>query len=314
MAEVIDGKAIADKIRKEIIQEIGKLKKTKNVTPGLAVIMVGQNEASKIYVRNKINACGQVGIQSFHHALPSKTPQEEVIRLIQKLNRDPKVHGILVQLPLPGHIKPDEIVEAIDPKKDVDGLHPYNLGRLSVGKPVFIPCTPAGIMRILKEIDYDCDGKEAVIVGRSNIVGKPMAYLLLAQNATVSMCHSHTKDLLVKMKLADIIIAAAGMSNLVEGAWVKKGAVVIDVGINRSEDGRLVGDVDFEPVEKVAGYITPVPGGVGPMTIAMLLWNTLEAAKRAAEGKKSKTERPKKAAKKRKPSKSKKKSSKKKKR
>src|SRR4030095_5840867 len=280
MAVVIDGKAAADKLRREIAGEVQKLK-SKGLTPGLAVVRVGEDEASKIYVRNKVNACEKAGMKSFHVHLPAKTPQEELIRQIQKLNRDPKIHGILVQLPLPSHIKPDEIVEVIDPKKDVDGLHPFNLGRLSVGKPTFIPCTPAGIMRLLKEIDYDCDGKEAVIVGRSNIVGKPMAYLLLAQNATVALCHSHTKDLLIKLKMADIIIAAAGTPGLVEGAWVKKGAVVIDVGINRSKDGRIVGDVDFDEAKSVAGYLTTGPGGVGPMTIAMLLWNTLEAAKRA---------------------------------
>jgi methylenetetrahydrofolate dehydrogenase (NADP+)/methenyltetrahydrofolate cyclohydrolase len=281
MAKIIDGKAVAEKIRSEIGKEVKKLKRSRKIVPGLAVVLVGENEASKIYVKNKIAACEKVGMKSFHYHLPEKTSEKKLLQFIAKLNRNRKIHGILVQLPLPSHIHPDRIVEAIDPKKDVDGLHPYNLGRLAVGKPVFVPCTPAGILRILDEIKFDCTGKEAVVVGRSNIVGKPIAFLLLSRNATVSMCHSKTKDLLIKMKMADLIIAAAGVAQLVKGAWVKKGAVVIDVGINRSQDGRLVGDVDFKTVEPVASYITPVPGGVGPMTITMLLWNTLEAAKRA---------------------------------
>lgn len=284
MAKVIDGRVLAEKVRKELVQEVKKLKR-KKIHPGLAVVLVGDNEASKIYVRNKIAACEQIGITSFHHRLPEKATEKQLLNLIARLNRDKKVHGILVQLPLPKHIHPDRVVEAIDPKKDVDGLHPYNLGLLSVGKPNFIPCTPAGIMRILEEIDYDCAGKEAVIVGRSNIVGKPMAFLLVAKDATVTICHSKTKDLFIKLKLADIIIAAAGVPKIVEGPWVKKGAVVIDVGINRSKDGRLVGDVEFETVEPVAGYLTPVPGGVGPMTITMLLKNAIEAAKNSVRKK-----------------------------
>lgn len=280
MAEIINGKVLSEKIRKDIKAEVKKLAR-KKIIPGLAVIIVGENEASKIYVRNKVSSCEQVGMKSFHHHLPEKTSEKKLITLIQKLNKDKKVHGILVQLPLPNHMKPDHVIEAIDPQKDVDGLHPYNLGLLAVGKPNFIPCTPAGMMRMLEEIKYDCSGKEAVVIGRSNIVGKPIALLLLAKNATVTLCHSHTKDLFIKLKMADIIVAAVGVPRLVEGMCVKSGAVVLDVGINRSADGKLVGDVDFESVKEVAAYITPVPGGVGPMTITMLLWNTLQAAKKS---------------------------------
>lgn len=284
MAQIIDGKKLSEKIREEIKTEVKKLAR-KKIVPGLAVIIVGENEASKIYVRNKIASCEQVGIKSFHYHLPEKTSEKKLIALIQKLNKDKKVHGILVQLPLPKQIHPDVIIESIDPKKDVDGLHPFNLGLLAVGKPNFVPCTPAGMMRMLEEINYDCSGKDAVVIGRSNIVGKPISLLLLAKNATVTMCHSKTKDLFIKLKMADIIVAAVGVPKIVDGLCVKEGAVVLDVGINRSSEGKLVGDVDFESAAKVAGYITPVPGGVGPMTITMLLWNTLEAAKKQNEKK-----------------------------
>lgn len=285
MAQIIDGKKISEKIREEMKAEVKKLAR-KKIVPGLAVVLVGENEASKIYVRNKVSSCEQLGMRSFHHHLPEKTSEKKLLELIRKLNKDKKVHGILVQLPLPKHIKPDHIIEAIDPAKDVDGLHPYNLGLMAVGKPNFVPCTPAGMMRMLEEIGYDCSGKEAVVIGRSNIVGKPIALLLLAKNATVTMCHSQTKDLFIKLKMADIVVAAVGVPKLVDGMCIKPGAVVLDVGINRSVEGKLVGDVDFESASKVAGYITPVPGGVGPMTITMLLWNTLQAAKKSASAKK----------------------------
>jgi len=285
MAQIIDGKKLSEKIREEMKSEVKKLAR-KKIVPGLAVVLVGENEASKIYVRNKVSSCEQLGMRSFHHHLPEKTSEKKLLELIRKLNKDKKVHGILVQLPLPKHIKPDNIIEAIDPAKDVDGLHPYNLGLMAVGKPNFVPCTPAGMMRMLEEIGYDCNGKEAVVIGRSNIVGKPIALLLLAKNATVTMCHSQTKDLFIKLKMADIVVAAVGVPKLVDGMCIKPGAVVLDVGINRSAEGKLVGDVDFESASKVAGYITPVPGGVGPMTITMLLWNTLQAAKKSANTKK----------------------------
>jgi methylenetetrahydrofolate dehydrogenase (NADP+)/methenyltetrahydrofolate cyclohydrolase len=242
--------------------------------------LVGNNPASQVYVRNKILACEKVGIKSFHFHLSEKTSQKKLLELIQKLNRDKKVHGILVQLPLPKQIEADVVIESIDPKKDVDGLHPFSLGKLAVGQPTFVSCTPAGMMEMLKEINFNCSGKNAVVIGRSNIVGKPIALLLLAGNATVTICHSKTKNLPEKVREADLIIASVGSPQLVKGDWIKEGAVVIDVGINRMPDGKLVGDVDFEAAKLKASYITPVPGGVGPMTITMLLKNTLEAAKR----------------------------------
>jgi len=278
MAQIIDGKALAEKVRGEISEEVAKLKK-KKIIPGLAVVLVGKNPASQVYVRNKVATCEKVGMKSFHYELPEKSSEKKLLELIAKLNRDKKVHGILVQLPLPKQIRSDTVIMAIDPAKDVDGLHPYNLGRLAVGLPTFVPCTPAGMMRMLEEIGYDCSGKEAVVIGRSNIVGKPIALLLLAKNATVSLCHSKTQDLASKVHQADILVAAVGVPKLVKGDWIKPGAVVLDVGINRNEEGKLVGDVDFDSVKESAGYITPVPGGVGPMTITMLLWNTLQAAR-----------------------------------
>lgn len=286
MAEIIDGKKLAEKVRNSLTEEIKKLKKTKKVTPGLAVILVGNNPASQVYVKNKILACEKVGIKSFHYQLPEKTSQKKLLELIHKLNKDKKVHGILVQLPLPKQIRADEIIEAIDPKKDVDGLHPFSLGKLAVGQPTFVSCTPAGMMEMLKEIHFDCSGKNAVVIGRSNIVGKPIALLLLASNATVTICHSKTKDLPEKVREADLIVASVGAPHLVKGDWIKLGAVVLDVGINRMPDGKLIGDVDFEAAQLKASYITPVPGGVGPMTITMLLKNTLEAAKRVKVNKK----------------------------
>ena len=279
MTQLIDGKKIAEKVREEITQEVLELKKNKQITPGLAVILVGNNPASEVYVRNKVQTCEKVGMKSFHFTLPENTSEETLLQEIKKLNQQTEVHGILVQLPLPSHLNSQKIIEAIAPHKDVDGLHPYNLGRLAAGFPTLVSCTPAGVMRLLEEINFDCNGKEAVVIGRSNIVGKPVALLLLAQNATVTICHSKTKNLAEKVKQADVIVAAVGIPKFVKGAWIKPGAVVIDVGINRGSDGKLIGDVDFEETKKHASFITPVPGGVGPMTIAMLLKNTLQAAK-----------------------------------
>ncbi|MBL7686344.1 MAG: bifunctional methylenetetrahydrofolate dehydrogenase/methenyltetrahydrofolate cyclohydrolase FolD [Deltaproteobacteria bacterium] len=278
MAQIIDGKKLAEKVRDQIQQEVKKLKK-KKIVPGLAVILVGEDPASQVYVRNKILACEKVGMKSFHYPLPAKTSQKKLLELIQKLNKNKKIHGILVQLPLPKHLKSEEIIRAIAPQKDVDGLHPYSLGRLASGQPTYVSCTPAGMIKMLEEIQYDCSGKEAVVIGRSNIVGKPIALLLLGLNATVTVCHSKTLNLPDRVRSADIVVAAVGIPKLVKKDWVKPGAIILDVGINRMPDGKLVGDVDFEEVSKVAGAITPVPGGVGPMTITMLLWNTLIAAR-----------------------------------
>lgn len=280
MAQIINGKALAEKIRNELTSQVAEFKKATELTPGLAVVLVGENPASKIYVKNKITSTEQVGMKSFSHFLSENASEKELKSLLEKLNHNPHVHGILVQLPLPRHLDTDNILDGIDPKKDVDGLHPFNLGRLVYGKPNFVPCTPAGVMRMLGEIGFDCSGKDGVVIGRSNIVGKPIALLLLAKNATVTLCHSKTRHLSQKTKSADLVIAAAGVPQLVKGDWIKPGAVVIDVGMNRTAEGKLVGDIDFESVEPVAGYLTPVPGGVGPMTIAMLLCNTLEAARK----------------------------------
>lgn len=280
-SSIINGKEIAAQVRSELKAEIELLKNQKGVTPGLAVVLVGENPASKVYVRNKGKACEEVGIRSFQHTLPEGTAQEELLRLISRLNNSKDVHGILVQLPLPKHINEEAVLELISPQKDVDGFHPYNMGRLMIGNPLLQPCTPFGVMRLLDSTGIDISGKEAVVVGRSNIVGKPMAMMLLKRNATVTICHSRTKDLVEKVRSADIIIAAIGKAEFIKGGWVKEGAVVIDVGINRTPDGRLVGDVDFNEVSSKASFITPVPGGVGPMTIAMLLKNTVEAAKKS---------------------------------
>lgn len=281
MAHIIDGKAISEKIRSEAKAGTEKLKKEKGVIPGLAVVLVGDNPASKVYVGSKEKACIEMGFYSEKHALPATAGQDELLKLIDKLNKDSKIHGILVQLPLPRQINEDAVLEAISPEKDVDGFHPYNVGRLAVGKPLFQPCTPYGVMKMLEYSDITVEGKNAVIVGRSNIVGKPIALMLLQKSATVTVCHSKTKDLKEELKRADIVVAAIGKPEFVKGDMLKEGAVVIDVGINRLESGKLVGDVDFASAEKVASAITPVPGGVGPMTIAMLMYNTLESAKRA---------------------------------
>ncbi|MBT0662763.1 bifunctional methylenetetrahydrofolate dehydrogenase/methenyltetrahydrofolate cyclohydrolase FolD [Geobacter pelophilus] len=279
MANLIDGKAIASKIRGEITAEIAALK-TKGITPGLAVVLVGEDAASKVYVSMKEKACQDVGIFSDEHKLSADTTEAELLDLIDKLNCDLRIHGILVQLPLPKQINTERVLEAISPHKDVDGFHPYNVGRLVIGKPVFQPCTPYGVMVMLKETGIDLNGKEVVVVGRSNIVGKPVALMCLAQHATVTICHSRTKDLAAKVGNADVVIAAVGVPEMIKGNWIKPGAVVIDVGVNRVGEKKLVGDVEFGPAAERASAITPVPGGVGPMTITMLLQNTVESARR----------------------------------
>ncbi len=278
-ASIINGKEIAANIRNSLKAEVRKLKEKEGVTPGLAVVLVGENPASKVYVRNKGKACEEAGIRSFQHDLPAETGEGDLLNLIERLNNSKDVHGILVQLPLPFHIDETRVIEAIAPRKDVDGFHPYNLGRLVVGKPLLEPCTPLGIVKLLDSIRVDISGMEAVIVGRSNIVGKPMALMLLKRNATVTVCHSRTRDIEDKIRRADMVIAAVGKAEFVKGDWIKEGAVVIDVGINRAAGGGLVGDVDFQGASRRASFITPVPGGVGPMTIAMLLNNTVDAAR-----------------------------------
>jgi len=283
MAKIIDGKAIAAKIRGEIATEVARLA-TKGITPGLAVVLVGEDPASKVYVSMKEKACQEVGIFSDEYKLHAETGETELLALIERLNNDPKIHGILVQLPLPKHINEAKVLETISPSKDVDGFHPYNVGRLVIGKPLFQPCTPYGVMVMLKEFGIDLASKEVVVVGRSNIVGKPVALMCLQQHATVTICHSRTKDLPAMVRMADVLIAAVGQPEMIKGEWIKEGAVVIDVGVNRVGDKKLVGDVEFAAASLRASAITPVPGGVGPMTITMLLHNTLESAKRQAQG------------------------------
>lgn len=281
MARIIDGKAIAAKIRTEIADGVQQLA-AKGVTPGLAVVLVGEDPASRVYVSMKEKACAEAGIFSDEYKLPTETSEAELLELVGRLNNDPRIHGILVQLPLPPQIDTDKVLEAISPHKDADGFHPYNVGRLSVGKPLFQPCTPYGVMVMLKEEGVDLAGKEVVVIGRSNIVGKPVAMMCLAQNATVTVCHSRTRDLADVVRRADVVIAAVGRPEMVKGDWIKEGAVVIDVGVNRVGEKKLVGDVDFAAASQRASAITPVPGGVGPMTITMLLYNTLESARRSA--------------------------------
>jgi len=281
MAKIIDGKLISAKIRTEIAAGVLELKQ-KGITPGLAVILVGDDPASRIYVSMKEKACHEAGIFSDEYKLPAGTSETELLALVDKLNNDPRIHGILVQLPLPPQIDTDKVLEAISPRKDVDGFHPYNVGRLSVGKPLFQPCTPYGVMFMLKEEGVDLAGKEVVVIGRSNIVGKPLAMMCLARHATVTVCHSRTRDLAAVVRRADVVIAAVGRPEMVKGDWIKDGAVVIDVGINRVGEKKLVGDVDFVAASQRASAITPVPGGVGPMTITMLLYNTLASARRSA--------------------------------
>jgi len=282
MAQIINGKEIAAEMRAEIAKEADLLIKKSGITPGLAVVLVGEDPASKVYVGMKEKACKEAGFYSAEHKLADDSSEETLLSLIEELNNDDKVHGILVQLPLPKHINETKVLEAISPSKDVDGFHPYNVGRLIVGKPSFQPCTPYGVIKMLERTGTELEGKEAVVVGRSNIVGKPVAMMLLQKNATVSICHSRTKNLKDRVKSADIVIAAVGVPEMVKGDWIKEGAVVIDVGVNRLPDGKLVGDVEFEAASNVASAITPVPGGVGPMTITMLLYNTLEAARQKA--------------------------------
>lgn len=278
MAIIIDGKATAQKLRAKITVEVQQLA-AEGTQPGLAVVLVGDNPASRVYVHMKEKACCDVGIFSAEHKLSAETEEKELLSLIDKLNNDDRIHGILVQLPLPKHINEAKVLEAISPEKDVDGFHPYNVGRLILGKPTFQPCTPYGIMVLLKEYGIDLTGKEVVVVGRSNIVGKPVAFMCLQQHATVTICHTRTVDLPAKIARADVLIAAIGRPEVIPGAWIKKGAVVIDVGVNRIAEKKLVGDVEFETAAERASYITPVPGGVGPMTITMLLQNTLLSAK-----------------------------------
>ena len=280
MAKIIDGKKIAAKIRSEIAAEVQNLK-TKGITPGLAVVLVGDYPASRVYVSMKEKACHDAGIFSDEYKLGADASEAELLVLIDKLNNDSRIHGILVQLPLPKQIDTDKVLEAISPSKDADGFHPYNVGRLSIGKPLFQPCTPYGVMQMFKEEGIDLNGKEVVVIGRSNIVGKPIAMMCLAENATVTLCHSRTHDLPAVVRRADIVIAAVGRPEMIKGDWIKEGAVVIDVGINRVGEKKLVGDVDFASASERASAITPVPGGVGPMTITMLLYNTVESAKRA---------------------------------
>ena len=275
MAEIINGKELAKEIRlnlKEIVEK-------ENLSPKLAVILCGDDEASKVYVRNKSKACDEVGIEFEEFLLPSTTTQKELLDLIDKLNQDKEIDGILLQSPIPKGLNIEEAFEKIKPEKDVDGFNPYNVGKLCIGEDGFIPCTPYGIMKMFEKYNINLEGKKAVIVGRSNIVGKPMAQCLLSKNATVTICHSRTKDLKEELKDADVVIAAVGKRNVIKADMIKEGAVVIDVGMNRNDEGKLCGDVDFEEISEKASFITPVPGGVGPMTVAMLMENVVKACK-----------------------------------
>jgi len=276
---IIDGKALAKEKRAEIAKQVEALKE-KGVTPGLAVVLVGEDPASQIYVRNKHKACEEVGIYSRKITLPEETTEEELLKIIDELNNDPEIDGILVQLPLPKHIDPDKVILSISPDKDVDGFHPVNAGRLLTGQDGFSPCTPLAVMELIKSAGVDVSGKEAVVVGRSNIVGKPVSMLLLRENATVTICHSRTKNLADVCRRADILVAAVGRPEMITADYVKEGAVVIDVGINRVGEKKVVGDVAFDEVKDKVAQITPVPGGVGPMTITMLLYNTLLSAQK----------------------------------
>lgn len=283
MAAIIDGKAVAKEVQRQIKEEVDGLERRWGLKPGLAVILVGDDPASHIYVRNKEKACREVGIRSFEHLLPATISEKELLSLVHQLNKDKDVHGILVQLPLPPHIHPEKILEAISPRKDIDGFHPVSQGMLLLGGDGFRPCTPLGIMKLLASVDCDPKGKNAVVVGRSNIVGKPVALMLLEKHATVTICHSRTASLRDEVGRADILVVAIGRAGLVRGDWVKSGAVVIDVGVNRLPSGKLAGDVEFDSAKERASAITPVPGGVGPMTICMLLHNTLKAAKESLQ-------------------------------
>lgn len=284
MAKLIDGKLISAQIRAELKEETKTFIEKTGVTPKLTVILVGEDPASQVYVRNKGRACEEVGFAAEQITLPATTSQEELDALIDRLNADKTVHGILVQLPLPRGLSEERVLLRISPEKDVDAFHPYNVGRMVAGQITYLPCTPAGVMELIERSGISVAGKDCVAIGRSNIVGKPMAHLLMQANGTVTVCHSRTKDLAEHTRRADILVAAIGKADFVTADMVKPGAVVIDVGINRNAEGKLTGDVDFASVEPIASYITPVPGGVGPMTIAMLMKNTLTAAKRAVEG------------------------------
>ena len=279
-AQIIDGKALSAHLRKDVARRAATLR-ARGITPGLAVVLVGDNPASQVYVRNKVKACQDTGLHSVLEQYPATFSEAELLARVEALNHDPAIHGILVQLPLPAHMDAHKVIEAISPAKDVDGFHVASAGALMVGQPGFWPCTPYGCMKMLENIGYDLRGKHAVVIGRSNIVGKPMALMLLQKNATVTICHSATPNLKNHTLQADVIVAAVGKRKVLTADMVKPGAVVIDVGMNRDDEGKLCGDVDFAAVREVAGYITPVPGGVGPMTITMLLVNTLEAAERS---------------------------------
>lgn len=276
-AQLIDGNALSRQLRTDVSQRVTALK-ARGITPGLAVILVGDNPASQVYVRNKVKACEDTGMHSVLEKYDATMPEAELLARVNALNNDPTIHGILVQLPLPAHIDAQKVIEAISPAKDVDGFHVASAGALMVGQPGFWPCTPYGCLKMLESIGYDLRGKHAVVIGRSNIVGKPMAMMLLQKDATVTICHSRTADLKALTLQADVIVAAVGKRNVLTADMVKPGAVVLDVGMNRNEEGRLCGDVDFDGVKAVAGYLTPVPGGVGPMTITMLMVNTLASA------------------------------------
>jgi methylenetetrahydrofolate dehydrogenase (NADP+)/methenyltetrahydrofolate cyclohydrolase len=279
-AQLIDGNALSKQLRAQVAADTAQLK-AQGLTPGLAVVLVGDNQASQVYVRNKVKACEDAGLHSVLEKYEATMTEADLLARVEALNNDDSIHGILVQLPLPAHIDAQKVIEAISPAKDVDGFHIASAGALMTGMPGFWPCTPYGCMKMLESIGYDLKGKHAVVIGRSNIVGKPMALMLLQQNATVSICHSGTKDLKAMTLQADVIVAAVGKRNVLTADMVKPGAVVLDVGMNRNDEGKLCGDVDFDGVKEVASYITPVPGGVGPMTITMLLVNTLESAQRA---------------------------------
>jgi methylenetetrahydrofolate dehydrogenase (NADP+) / methenyltetrahydrofolate cyclohydrolase len=277
MARLIDGRAVAQAVRDDVARDVAAYTAASGRVPGLATVLVGEDPASEVYVRNKVAACREAGMESFHEPMSADSTQEQVEAMVDRLNADDRVDGILVQSPLPKGLDFKRVLERIDPAKDVDGFHPLNVGRLVAGRPTLVACTPAGVMELLRRSETPLEGAEAVVVGRSDIVGKPVALLLLHESATVTVCHSRTRDLPAVTRRADILVAAVGRPRMITGDMVKPGATVIDVGINRTEDG-LVGDVDFEPAAKVAGAITPVPGGVGPMTIAMLMRNTLAAA------------------------------------
>lgn len=280
---IIDGKAVAQQVRDEVRVGVERLRNDRGVTPGLGVVLVGDDPASRIYVRNKEKACAEVGIRSVEHLLPASVSEQELLALVGRLNEDPAIHGILVQLPLPDSLASDRVLRAVSPDKDVDGFHAVNQGLLLSGGEGFRPCTPLGIMKLLDSVGCELEGKTAVVVGRSNIVGKPVALMLLARHATVTLCHSRTADLSREVGRADVLVAAVGKARSIRGGWIKPGAVVIDVGINRTSTGKLAGDVEFDEARERASWISPVPGGVGPMTICMLLSNTLWSARRTLD-------------------------------